>query len=72
MLATWWYSDIASTPTASPSLRMLSDSDAALVGEGDRGEQHPFPGQRDRGVRPPAVEALMCVLLFSSLDNLTT
>src|SRR3954454_2618363 len=26
LLATWLYSDIASTPTASPSLRMLSDS----------------------------------------------
>ena len=26
LLATWLYSDIASTPTASPSLRMLSDA----------------------------------------------
>ena len=48
-MATWLYSDIASTPSASPSLRMLSDSIPLCVGEGDGGVQHPLPAQRDAG-----------------------
>ena len=44
LLATWLYSDMASTPRAWPSFRMLSDAIPLLVGEGDAGDEHPFPG----------------------------
>ena len=53
MLGTWLYSDIASTPTASPSLRMLSDSIPLGVGQGERGLQHPVTGQRGPGLVLP-------------------
>ena len=43
LLATWLYSDIASTPSVSASLRMLSDPTPALVGEVDGGDAAPAP-----------------------------
>ena len=46
LLATWLYSDIASTPSASPSLRMLSDSMPLASARATAALQHPLPAQR--------------------------
>ena len=51
LLPTWLYSDIASTPTASPQLAHAEQGDPALLGEADAGEQNAFAAEGHPALR---------------------
>ena len=50
LLATWLYSDIASTPSARGELAHRERLDPALIRKGDRGLKHALPAERDAGL----------------------
>ncbi len=73
MLATWLYSDIASTPRASPSLRMLSEempleSAKATAACSTRSR---LSGARLSGARGCVVGLAGCTIAFAPVASLT-
>ena len=72
MLATWVYSDIASTPSSSPSLRIVSISMPASSASAMAVLSTWSRFKRRRAATPVLLDALAMISPFDPIDNLTT